>query len=550
MSFKRYNIGIGNQGMFNIGNDNFGDGNVGNRNIGFGNIGDDNVGDFNIGTSLTGTGITVWTQGNQVFTTTQVPPPVSRDPMGHPVFTTFPTLTSHQPSATLTSVSPVTPTFIPPATRAENSSTNTSQILLATLIPLVLLLLLVLFCCLRRRKSKSKQNASPDATMHNLSRNSLNTGSAGSLPYQNTGYTGAYQNANPYQNGYSQNTNPSYQDGYSQNANPSYQNGYSQNANPSYQNAALVGAGAASASYQGRSRQDGPMYQTEPILNRSMVASPNVMSPPPQDDLKPIAVPLLATAALAAHASNKQDRNQDIESPQDAVSRSPASPYPIVTTAAPSSPESQSPYPIATTLSPGSQSPHDATLSPAPSSPVRPAPLPAYGVIGTPAGLDDDSVVSVSDIDPAPVELRQMASLSSIGEAPVYASLLKYQSNENMDSHLDDDVNLSAYHPPAPTSHVVTVPYVPVRPDEMNMQAGDLIGIEKEFNDGWARGQNISQGRKRCLFPMVLVTPITSGPSQRVIRGQSRWVSQEETKAVHARIPIRTLSLSKSSEFK
>ncbi|KAI8919485.1 hypothetical protein DFJ77DRAFT_427561, partial [Powellomyces hirtus] len=87
--------------------------------------------------------------------------------------------------------------------------------------------------------------------------------------------------------------------------------------------------------------------------------------------------------------------------------------------------------------------------------------------------------------------------------------------------------DLSAYHPPAPTSHVCVQPYYAVRPDEMPMQVGDLVGIEREYPDGWARGQNITHGRKRGLFPLSILTPIKSGPSQRVARvGGRSWLGR------------------------
>ncbi|TPX66810.1 hypothetical protein SpCBS45565_g04202 [Spizellomyces sp. 'palustris'] len=91
----------------------------------------------------------------------------------------------------------------------------------------------------------------------------------------------------------------------------------------------------------------------------------------------------------------------------------------------------------------------------------------------------------------------------------------------------DDIPDLSAYHPPAPTSHVVINHYYPARPDEMAMQVGDLVGIEREYTDGWARGQNITHGRKRGFFPLNILTPIKSGPSQRVAKiGGRSWLGR------------------------
>jgi hypothetical protein len=75
-----------------------------------------------------------------------------------------------------------------------------------------------------------------------------------------------------------------------------------------------------------------------------------------------------------------------------------------------------------------------------------------------------------------------------------------------------DDLALAA--PPAPTSHVVAVGYESQLSDELQLMTGDLIGLEKIYSDGWARGQNISQGRKRGILPLAVLTPITTGPSQ------------------------------------
>lgn len=74
---------------------------------------------------------------------------------------------------------------------------------------------------------------------------------------------------------------------------------------------------------------------------------------------------------------------------------------------------------------------------------------------------------------------------------------------------------------PEPSSHVVKKTYQPRRPDEMHLQVGDVIGIEKVYDDGWARVQNISQGRKRCMVPLKLLTYIRTGPSQNVMNGNA-----------------------------
>ncbi|KAJ3287202.1 hypothetical protein HK104_008714 [Borealophlyctis nickersoniae] len=121
----------------------------------------------------------------------------------------------------------------------------------------------------------------------------------------------------------------------------------------------------------------------------------------------------------------------------------------------------------------------------------------------------------------------------------------------SFDALEEDDVpDLSAYHPPAPTSHVVVTAYTPVRQDEMPMQVGDLVGIEREYTDGWARGQNITHGRRRGLFPITILTPIKSGPSQTVAKvGGKHWLGWQERKTAAADqgsvrgIPARNVSL-------
>jgi hypothetical protein len=95
---------------------------------------------------------------------------------------------------------------------------------------------------------------------------------------------------------------------------------------------------------------------------------------------------------------------------------------------------------------------------------------------------------------------------------------------------VDEDWDVNDEDAPlAPTSHVVIVPYYPQHNDEMQLQEGDLIGIEKEYPDGWARGQNISQGGQRTYFPMACVTTVNSGPSQTVRKDQTlRKVEYDE----------------------
>lgn len=80
----------------------------------------------------------------------------------------------------------------------------------------------------------------------------------------------------------------------------------------------------------------------------------------------------------------------------------------------------------------------------------------------------------------------------------------------------EGESDLDEWAPPAPKSHVVKEAYVPSRPDEIQLLPGDIIGIEKVYEDGWARGQNISQGRKRCMLPLSVLAHIVTGPTQHV----------------------------------
>lgn len=74
------------------------------------------------------------------------------------------------------------------------------------------------------------------------------------------------------------------------------------------------------------------------------------------------------------------------------------------------------------------------------------------------------------------------------------------------------------------------------------MQKGDLVGIECTFADNWARGQNMSQGRKRGFFPLSILTPIKSGPSQTVIKADNKQflsnITSPETYQDQVRKPV------------
>jgi hypothetical protein len=121
-------------------------------------------------------------------------------------------------------------------------------------------------------------------------------------------------------------------------------------------------------------------------------------------------------------------------------------------------------------------------------------------------GVKRNDAISMDKKAPFPVGMMT--------DTPGRFELTKHVEEED---EMDD---LENYAPPAPTSHVVFQAYYPQNSDEMLLQMGDLIGIEKEYGDGWARGQNISQRRKRCVFPLAILKPITSGPSQAVRRGR------------------------------
>jgi hypothetical protein len=77
----------------------------------------------------------------------------------------------------------------------------------------------------------------------------------------------------------------------------------------------------------------------------------------------------------------------------------------------------------------------------------------------------------------------------------------------------------------------------------MEMLKGDLVGIERTWEDGWARGQNVSQGRKRGLFPIACLTPIVSGPKRTVI-GDGTWRGgREEVDTCNEPFPQRIESI-------
>ena len=107
------------------------------------------------------------------------------------------------------------------------------------------------------------------------------------------------------------------------------------------------------------------------------------------------------------------------------------------------------------------------------------------------------------------------------------ASIASVQAGDEFSNLIDNAQEPSAndiYAPPAPTSHVAIEDYRAQEEDEMNFQNGDLIGIEKDYGDGWAIGQNISKNRKRGVFPLNLVTAIVTGPTQNVSRKKTSFL--------------------------
>ena len=114
---------------------------------------------------------------------------------------------------------------------------------------------------------------------------------------------------------------------------------------------------------------------------------------------------------------------------------------------------------------------------------------------------------------------------------------------------LDDlEVDDTDYLPPAPTSHVVVFAFSPKRRDEMQLTVGDLIGIQKEYSDGWALVQNISEGRKQCVIPLAVLVPISSGPTQKVHNGSITRVRKSYGESDRKPIPGRTSSILRSQQ--
>lgn len=53
---------------------------------------------------------------------------------------------------------------------------------------------------------------------------------------------------------------------------------------------------------------------------------------------------------------------------------------------------------------------------------------------------------------------------------------------------------------------VVIHPYPPQMPDELELNAGDIVCLALYFDDGWALGYNVTTGQKGA-FPLVCISP-------------------------------------------
>jgi hypothetical protein len=136
---------------------------------------------------------------------------------------------------------------------------------------------------------------------------------------------------------------------------------------------------------------------------------------------------------------------------------------------------------------------------------------------------DRDTLVSSSNLGKemridtsrsTPSKLASTAAAIGIASAVTYRSedeetgpqILKRPGKYS--SELEPAADLTAFVPPPPTNYVVKYSYHATRADELEMLPGDLVGIEKSFDDGWARVQNMSHGRKRGLIPFGILVPI------------------------------------------
>ncbi|KAJ3237381.1 hypothetical protein HDU78_004107 [Chytriomyces hyalinus] len=76
--------------------------------------------------------------------------------------------------------------------------------------------------------------------------------------------------------------------------------------------------------------------------------------------------------------------------------------------------------------------------------------------------------------------------------------------------------NYATYVPAPSNSHVVVRGFHGVRSDELTLEVGDIVGIDKMYADGWALGKIISKKSKIGVFPITVLTRQKHGASQSV----------------------------------
>jgi hypothetical protein len=131
-----------------------------------------------------------------------------------------------------------------------------------------------------------------------------------------------------------------------------------------------------------------------------------------------------------------------------------------------------------------------------------------------------------SNLINTPIAAVVTETTTIINQKAIKSALKKDEKDEA------EDDDLTIWAPPAPTSHVVVRTYTPTEIDELNVAVGDLIGVEKTYDDGWAKVQNITQHRKRGMLPLAIITPLKSGPTQTVIKSAGGiWKTGASTSA-------------------
>ncbi|KAJ1983535.1 hypothetical protein H4R34_001221 [Dimargaris verticillata] len=54
-------------------------------------------------------------------------------------------------------------------------------------------------------------------------------------------------------------------------------------------------------------------------------------------------------------------------------------------------------------------------------------------------------------------------------------------------------------------TYAATIGYQPQMADELRVSAGDSLALIEKYDDGWALGINLSQGRTKGMFPQACV---------------------------------------------